>query len=103
MNNDRTNTYSPGDALLGNGRRVTRGETGAVLEASKDLRGNNGDAVLFDVWRTRELVTDNAGDKPLCGVFNWSNLICFVVLDKKKRKFLLVFLSEQRNYKMRNV
>lgn len=36
-------TYNPGDALLGNGRRVKRGDTGTVGAVSNDRRGNNGD------------------------------------------------------------
>lgn len=37
-------TYSPGDALFGNGRRENRGDTGiAGICGSNDLRTNNGD------------------------------------------------------------
>lgn len=39
----------PGDALLGKARREIRGDGGAPLLGSNDLRDKSGDAVLF--WR----------------------------------------------------
>lgn len=52
-------TYNPGDALFGNGRRETLGETGAVGAFSSDFRGNNGDNVC------RVLLATAAGIRPL--------------------------------------
>lgn len=45
----KVKTYIPGDALLGKARREIRGDGGAPLLGSNDLRDKSGDAVLF--WR----------------------------------------------------
>lgn len=48
-NKKKQKTYIPGEALLGKARREIRGDGGAPLLGSNDLRDKSGDAVLF--WR----------------------------------------------------